>query len=585
MQLEPNSGAPRHPAAHGVPALDLFRPSSWVSPNQVSILAGTIVINLLALVLPLVILQAYDRILPNQSKSSLMLLAGVVVVALLVEALLRISRAHLVAWTGSSLVHNLRCEAVTRLVNTRSSDREEYEPGAHLERLSAIGTLKDHNTAQFVIAIVDLPFALLFLGLIAYIAWPLVFVPLVIFAALVAMGLRLGQKLKAVAEERTRGEERRHAFVVEVLSGVHTVKALGMEALMNRRYERLVAGQAGITHGSLRLGARAHEIGAAASQLTIVGVSALGAVMIMEGSLSIGALVACALLAGRALHPLLQGLGFWSQFQNLRVTAKRAAETVALLEEAPKPRAPKVRLRGSLVAKNVSFAHPGSREQLFTDVDLAIAAGEIVAVGGEGGSGKSTLLRLLGSMLPPTAGEILYDGTAAARISPNSLRAQIAFVPHQSVLFRGTLLENLTGFRDGPTVEAALAIGAALGLDEKVALLPEGLDTRVGEIAAEALPPGMRQQIALVRAFAIKPAIVLLDDAGANLDGVDEARLCDFLISLQRRTTIIFATHSAALGQLADRRLRIADKAVVELRAGDGQAGDAAAEAVHAGAP
>jgi ATP-binding cassette subfamily C protein LapB len=584
MQLEPNMRASEHPAAHGARALDLFRLSSWISPNQISILAGTIVINLLALVLPLVILQAYDRILPNQSKSSLLLLTTVVVAALLVEALLRISRAHLVAWTGSSLVHNLRCEAVTRLVNSRGSDREEYEPGTHLERLSAIGTLKDHNTAQFVIAIVDLPFALLFLGLIAYIAWPLVFVPLVIFAVLVAMGLRLGQKLKVVAEERTRGEERRHSFVVEVLSGVHTVKALGMEALMNRRYERLVASQAGVTHSALRLGARAHEIGAAASQLTIVAVAAIGAVMIMDGSLSMGALVACSLLAGRALHPLLQGLGFWSQFQNLRVTAKRAAETVALLEEAPKSGAPKVRLRGSLAASKVCFAHPGSSEPLFNDVDLSIAAGEIVALTGEGGSGKSTMLRLLGSMVPPASGEMLYDGVPAARISLNSLRRQIAFVPHQSVLFRGTLLENLTGFRDGPTVEAALAIGTALGLDEKVALLPEGLNTRVGEIAAEALPPGMRQQIAIVRAFATKPAIVLLDEAGANLDSIDEARLCDFLKTLQGRTTIIFAAPSASIGRLADRRLRIASKSVVEI-VSESQSAQAAPETMPAGAP
>jgi ATP-binding cassette subfamily C protein LapB len=582
MQLEPTIKAPDRGAADGARALDLFRLASWLAPNQISILAGTVVINLLALVLPLVVLQVYDRILPNQSTASLLLLGGLIALALLAEASLRTWRAQLVAWIGSRLVHTLRCEAVHRLTASHSGEKERHEPGTHLERLSAIGTLKDHNTAQFVIAIVDLPFAILFLALIAYIAWPLVFVPLAIFAALVGVGLGLGRKLRMVAEDRSRGEERRHAFVVEVLSGIHTIKSMGMEALMNRRYERLVAAEAGRTHDALRLGARAHEVGAAASQLTIVAVVAVGAILIMDGALTVGGLVACSLLAGRALHPMLQGLGSWSQFQTLRVTAERAAETVTLLDPPPKATGRSGRLRGSLVAEKVSFAHPGVSTPLFRDIDFSIGGGEIVVITGESGSGKSTLLRLLAGMYTPSAGRILYDGMSSDALGIRALRAQVGFVAQQAVLFKGTILENLTGFRDGPTVEAALAIGAALGLDEKIALLPDGLDTRVGESAAETLPPGMSQQIAIVRAFATKPAIVLLDDASTNFAAADESRMCDFLMSLQRRTTIVVASNHSALGHVADRHLRIESGIIVEAGA---VALDLGANAPAAGAP
>jgi ATP-binding cassette subfamily C protein LapB len=569
----------------GAESIDLSRISSWISWNQINILVGTVVVNLIALVLPLVVLQTYDRILPNHSKASLGMLAALVALALVLEGVLRIARAHLVSWTGSSLVHALRCETVRRLVGIKGAEREQHEPGAHLERLSAIGTLKDHNTAQFVIAMVDLPFAFVFLALIAYIAWPLVFVPLLVFAVLAAIGLRLGQRLKSVAEDRSRAEERRHAFVVEVLSGVHTVKSLGMEELMNRRYERLIAAQAGMTHNALRLGARAHELGAAASQLTIVGVTAIGAVMIISGALTVGALVACSLLAGRALHPLLLGLGFWSQFQSLRVTAKRAAESVALLEDEPKIKVRACRLHGSLVARKVTFAYPQTAEPTFREFDLSIGSGELVVVTGESGAGKSTLLRLLASIHKPVSGEILYDGMPGTMLDPHSLGAQIGFIAQQSVLFRGTILENLTGFREGPTVEAALAIGSALGLDEKVALLPAGLDTKVGEIPSEALPPGTTQQIALVRAFATKPAIVLLDEAGSNFDSLDVARMCEFLKSLHRRTTIVFATQHPAIRQSADRHLHLANGVVTEIAAGTENGAATQSSTVEAGAP
>jgi ATP-binding cassette, subfamily C, bacterial LapB len=539
-------------------AIRSLRLSTWIPWGQANIVAGTIVINVLALVLPLVILQTYDRIIPNQSKNSLALLFGGLAFALLLDSILRISRANLVASGGARIVHFLRCEAVSRLLNARIGDIERSEPGVHFERLSGLDALKDHNTSQLLIAIVELPFALIFLALILHIAWPLALVLLAVFAIFGGIGLTLGRRLKSVAETKSAGEDRRHSFVVEVLSGIHTVKALGMEALMNRRYERLLGRNVETMHDSLRLGARAQEVGALSSQLVIVAVAVVGAVMVIEGNLTIGGLAACTLLAGRCLQPLLKGLGFWTQVQNLRVVAERSAETFTLLpDEASRSKA-LPRLRGHVVAENITFVHERASSELFRALNLSVRVGETVAITGEDGEGKSTLLSLLGGILAPTSGRILYDGHDAAGYSELSIRRQVSYVSQHPVLFQGTILENLTGFSDGPAVDTALKIAGMLGIDEKIALLPDGFETRVGDDAADTLPAGMRQQISIIRAFAAKPAVVLFDEANASLDASDDARLREFLASLSGRTTLILASHRPSLIQIAHRRFRLA---------------------------
>jgi ATP-binding cassette subfamily C protein LapB len=545
-------------------AIRSLRLSTWIPWGQANIVVGTIVINVLALVLPLVILQTYDRIIPNQSKNSLALLFGGLALALLLDSMLRISRANLVASSGARIVHFLRCEAVRRLLNARISDVERSEPGVHFERLSGLDALKDHNTSQVLIAIVEFPFALIFLALILHIAWPLALVLLAIFVVFGGIGLSLGKRLRRIAEQKSAGEDRRHSFVVEVLSGIHTVKALGMEALMNRRYERLLGRNAETMHDGLRLGARAQEVGAVSSQLVIVAVAVAGAIMVMEGTLSVGGLAACTLLAGRCLQPLLKALGFWTQLQNLRVVADRSAETFALLPDVPADSKPMPRLRGSVAADNLTFVHERASSELFRSLNLSIRAGETIAILGEDGAGKSTLLTLLGGILVPTSGRILYDGHDAADFSELSIRRQVSYVSQHAPLFQGTILENLTGFADGPAVDAALKIAAALGIDEKIALLPDGFETRVGDDAADTLPAGIRQQISIIRAFATKPAVVLFDEANANLDSSDDSRLREFLASLSGRTTLVLASHRPSLIQLAHRRFRLAGGSLIE---------------------
>ena len=537
----------------------------WMPWARLGLLIGTITINLLALTLPLVILQTYDRIIPNQSTDSLFLLVVGVCGALFLDAILRIARADLVGRAGTRFVHFMKCEAVGRLLNGRMQDIDRDEPGVHLERLTALDTLRDHHTGQVLVALVDLPFALIFLALISYIAGWLVLVPLALFVVFAMLALALGYELRAKIEKRSQGEDRRHAFIVEVLTGIHTVKALGMEALINRRYERLLGGNTLVSHDMLRLSARAQELGAVVSQVTIVAVAVAGSFIVMAGDLTVGGLVACTLLAGRALQPLLKGLNFWTQLQNVKVAARQTSRLFALRNESEGGiEAFPSRLEGKLDVEGLSFSYDHDEGMILHNAELHLNPGEVVGITGENGSGKSTFLALLGGMLTPTTGHILYDGLDGTALAKRAIRGQVAYVPQTAVLFDGTILENLTGFRKGEVTDRALQIAAQLGLDRRIALLPGGYETPLGDASAETLPPGMRQQIGIVRALAVNPSIILFDEANASLDSADDERLAKLLKSKRGRATVLLVSHRPTTLMVTDRNYRLVNGKLVE---------------------
>jgi ATP-binding cassette subfamily C protein LapB len=543
--------------------------------GRLGLLIGTITINLLALTLPLVILQTYDRIIPNESTGSLFLLIVGVCGALLLDALLRVARADLVGRAGARFVHFMKCTAVDRILGSRMQDIDRDEPGAHLERLTALDTLRDYHTGQVMVAMVDLPFAIIFLALITYIAGWLVLVPLALFVIFIALALVLGIQLRQKIEERSQGEDRRHGFIVEVLSGIHTVKSLGMEALMKRRYERLLSSNSLVSYDMLRLSARAQELGAVISQITIIAVAVAGSFIVMSGNLTVGGLVACTLLAGRALQPLLKGLNFWTQLQNVKVATQKTARLFALRSESEDSAGALAdRLEGRLDAEKLSFRFDHDSGLVVHNLDLHLNPGEIAGITGENGSGKSTLLALLGGMLAPTGGKVLYDGRDSREFTPRSIRQQVAYVPQTAVLFDGTILENLTGFRKGEVADRAVQIAADIGLDRRVALLPAGYETRLSDGAAESLPPGVRQQIGIVRALATDPAIILFDEANANLDVADDELLAGLLRARHGRATVVVVSHRPATLMAADRIYRLAGgKLELQDRLSPGQLG------------
>ncbi|MBI2240796.1 MAG: ATP-binding cassette domain-containing protein [Magnetospirillum gryphiswaldense] len=522
------------------------------------IAAATIFLNILALALPLALLQIYDRIIPNSSTGTLLLLLGGVVGAVVLEGLLRVARADIVGWIGVQFEHAASCKAFAHVFSAPADELEKVGPGELLERLSGLPTVREVFSENWTLVVCDLPFVLLFLGAIAYLAGWLVLAPVAILACFAIFALLGSASSEKAIRDFNTVRDRRQNFSIEVIHGVHSVKSMAMEAQMIQRYARLQEAVARHSHRVVQV--NTNSLGAAAvfSQLLTLSVVIAGSLMVVNNHLTVGGLSACTLLAGRALQPVQKAVALWTRWQTAKLMRARF-ETVFELPSEPRVenlvRQPVV---GAVEMRDVVLRHGADAEPLFNGLNLVVKPGERVAIGGDNGSGKSTLLRLLHGSIAPTEGQVLLDGVPIiGHERDHLLRSDgIAFIPQRGELLRGTILENLTMFRPERRKEA-LRLAGILGLDEVVYRLAQGYHTRVGDGSSDILPRGVVQRVAVIRALVARPRVLLFDEANAAMDGPGDERLRQYFESMGRDTTLIMVTLRPSMQRLADRVLRI----------------------------
>lgn len=541
------------------------------------LILASLFINVLALAMPLTLLQVYDRIIPNTAEGTLIMLIIGVGTALLLEAGLRQGRSYVSGWMGARFEHLAGVAAVERLINVSIIDYERQGSGVHLERFNALGPLKEFYAGQAILALCDLPFAVLFLGAMFYLAGELVLVPIGLIIVFSITALIVGRKLKGALESRMHADDRRYSFIIEVLGGIHTVKGLAMEDQMIRRYERLQETCAAAEYNVALHSSSASSTGALFSQLVLFCVVGYGATFVIDGELTVGGLAACTMLAGRSMQPLQKAVGIWTRFQSIQLSLERVRDLFKLKPEKPfgLPELPPV--RGDLRLEGVTFSYGKDKEgddlpPIFDDVDLAVETGETIGITGAGSSGKTTLLYLMMGVFAPTAGRVTIDRLDLAEYEPSSIRHQIAYLPQEGVLFHGTILENVTMFRD-EKIDDALDISRLLGLDSVVAHMPNGYDTVVGDGAGDKLPKGIKQRIAIARALVDKPRVLLFDEANAAMDSAGDATLRNLLERLKGRVTLVLVTPRPSMLNLADRIFDITDAKLVERVSDAGQLG------------
>lgn len=469
---------------------------------------------------------------------------------------------------GARFEHLAGVAAVERLLNVSIVDYERQGSGLHLERFNALGPLKEFYAGQAILALCDLPFAVLFLGAMYYLAGHLVLVPiaLIIFFAIAA--IVVGKKLRDALENRMMADDRRYSFIIEVLGSIHTVKGLAMEEQMIRRYERLQETCAAADYNVALQSSSASSTGALFSQLVLFCVVGYGATFVIDGVLTVGGLAACTMLAGRSMQPLQKAVGIWTRFQSIQLSLDRVRELFQMQEEKPPglPNLPPI--RGDLTIENMTFTYGRNKDgddlpPVFKSINLSIEAGETIGITGSGSSGKTTLLYILMGVFAPNEGRILADGMDLYEYDPSSIRRQIAYLPQEGALFNGTILENVTMFRDDK-IDEALDISRLLGLDGVVAHMPHGYETKVGDGAGDKLPKGIKQRIAIARALVDKPRVLLFDEANASMDSAGDSTLRNLLERLKGRVTLILVTPRPSMLNLADRIFDINDSQLVE---------------------
>lgn len=532
------------------------------------LILASLFINILALAMPLTLLQVYDRIIPNTAEGTLIMLIIGVGTALLLEAGLRQGRSYVSGWMGARFEHLAGVAAVERLINVSIIDYERQGSGVHLERFNALGPLKEFYAGQAILALCDLPFAVLFLAAMFYLAGQLVLVPIVLIIIFSITAFFVGRKLKDALESRMNADDRRYSFIIEVLGGIHTVKGLAMEDQMIRRYERLQETCASAEYNVALHSSSASSTGALFSQLVLFCVVGYGATFVIDGELTVGGLAACTMLAGRSMQPLQKAVGIYTRFQSIQLSLERVRDLFKMVPEKPfgLPELPPV--RGDLRLEGATFSYGKDKEgddfpPIFDDVDLKIETGETIGITGAGSSGKTTLLYLMMGVFTPTIGRVTIDGLDLTEYEPSSIRHQIAYLPQEGQLFQGTILENVTMYRD-EKAEDALDISRLLGLDSVVAHMPNGYDTIVGDGAGDKLPKGIKQRIAIARALVDKPRVLLFDEANASMDSAGDATLRNLLERLKGRVTLILVTPRPSMLNLADRIFDITDAKLVE---------------------
>lgn len=541
----------------------LKTPDTWRKP---SVLVASLIINLLALGLPVVTLQVYDRIIPNQAMGSFSLLMTGLIVVIFADSVLKILRSMLLSWEGARFDHNESLHAMNHILDAESTAYSSKPPSFYLDKMHALEQIQEFYSSQSILLAMDLPFVLIFLTLIWVIAGPLILIPLFLLGLFIAVSSKIGNHLHSALKHRSTVEQRRQNFIVETLTGIHTIKSMAMESLMLRRYERLQKQSAESVCELAKINSTVQGIGATISQLAVVCFASIGSIYVIDGTLTVGALAAGTMLSSRVLQPGLSAMKIWTQFQSVRLAHDKVTELYSMAEEKSGHFKSINGIAGKIELNNVTFKYPTQKDNLLENICLTINPGDSLSITGNNGVGKSTLISLLSGFLHPTIGEVKLDDRDIFDYDFEFLRAQIGIVPQHGLLFEGTILENMTLYREGQAVDHAIELSRLLGLDEIITRLPSGLDTQVGGAAVDTLSEGVRQKIIMVRSLVGHPKIMLFDDANANFDIKNDARLHHVVEKFKQDKTLVIVSHRPSFLKLCNRHFKLQDKYLVEIK-------------------
>ena len=530
------------------------KPIGW---RRWDVLAASFALNILALAMPLVILQVYDRILPNQAESTFIFLIISLVVVLILELFLRVLRSMLMSWEAAKYDHKESMRAIHHILYADNQAVEKHSSGFFLDRVQALDKVQEFYSGQAMLLVMDFPFIITFLVVIWIIAGNLVLVPLVLLGLFLIISLYAGNQLHSAIKLRSEMEERRQNFLIEILQGIHTVKSMAMESFMLRRYERLQGQSADAIYKLASINSLVEGAGASFSQLAVITFVGFGAGYAIAGELSIGALAAGTMLSGRVLQPGIRAMSVWSQFQSVRYAKKQVDELFEVPLEANGDTLIEKGLQGRIELKNISFAYPGSEHLVLNNASLVVNPGESIAISGKNGTGKSTLIKLIAGFLTPNEGEILLDNKPLSNYHLQSLRSKIAVMPQQGLLFEGTILENMTLYREGSAIDEAVKLSCMIGLNKIISKFPQGLDTPITGAGLNSLPEGVKQKIIIIRSLIGNPNLILFDDANANLDLKNDQILLSLIKQLKGKKTMIIVTHRPTYMRVCDRQYEI----------------------------
>ncbi len=517
------------------------------------VLLAAFLANLFALGLPMFTMNVYDRVVPNQAFDTLWVLASGLCILIVGDLLLRTMRGRFVDLASSRADVKLSAYIMERVLGTRMEQRP-VSAGSFAANMRSFESVRDFIGSATVVAFIDLPFGLIFMVVIGWIAWPML-IPLVAGALLLLLfALTVQHRMHELAETTYRAGAQRNATLVEGLVGFETVKALGAEGPIQNKWEKSAALLARVGTQLRFLSTLASNSSAFVQQVITMSIIVVGVYLIGEKMLTLGGLIACSMLASRAMAPVGQVAGLLVQYHTAATALTSLNEMMNREVERPADAnfIARGNLQGAIEFRDVSFTYPGQQTPSLRNVSFKIQPGEKVALLGRIGCGKTTLQKLILGLYRPSSGAVLIDGIDQRQLDPAEMRRQIGYVQQDVMLFYGTLRDNIT--MGAPLADDAAVLKAAgiAGILDLVNTHPQGFDMLVGE-RGESLSGGQRQGVAIARAVINDPRILLLDEPTASMDHSSEEDVKKRLKEFAPGKTVVLISHRTALLDLVDR--------------------------------
>lgn len=527
------------------------------------VILAAMLANFLSLSTSLFIMVVYDRVLPNEAIESLIALTIGVGIALLFDFLIKSLRAGFIDRAGQRADMVMGRRIFDQILDLQLRARKG-STGAMASTLREFETLRDFFTSATLVAVVDLPFIILFIGVIYMIGGPLAIVPAIAVPFVLIVGIAVQPVLSRLAEKSFADGQSKQGVLVETLSGLETIKASGAQRRMRARWEEAIARQS--DHGLKSRAVTQFAINATAfaQQGAQVMIVFYGVFLITAGEVSMGALIAAVILTGRTLAPLAQLAQTLTRFNQARTSYRSLDALMRSDSERPEGKGwiARPRLEGEIRFDDVSFAYPDQNVDALRNISFTIKPGEKVAVLGRIGSGKSTVARLMLGLYEPRAGSVLVDGIDIRQIDPGDLRRNMGSVLQDVWLFSGTVRENIAIGAPRPRDHDILEAARIAGVEDFVKRHPSGYDMMLAE-RGEGLSGGQKQAITLARALVGRPPMMLMDEPTSSMDVQNEAAVIQRLKEEMADRTLVIVTHRTSLLELVDRVIVIDQGSVV----------------------
>ncbi|TXR49313.1 type I secretion system permease/ATPase [Phyllobacterium endophyticum] len=542
-----------------------FLPSIWRYRKAFGhVLVASLFVQLFALVTPLFFQVVVDKVLAHRSYSTLIVLVFGLAAIGLFDVVLQYLRTYALSHTTNRIDVELGRRLFRHLLNLPLSYFETRAAGQTVARIRELETIRNFLTGQGLFSGLDLVFTFVFIFVLFCYSTKLAWIVVASIPFYLAIGFFIRPFLKERIDEKFDRGAFSQQLLVETVVGVQTLKASAVEPVVAAEWEERLAAYVRSSFAATMLAAKGQNAIQYISKITSAALLLFGAQAVINGELTVGALVAFNMIAGQVSQPILRLLQLWQDFQQVQVSISRLADILNAPQE-PRPATP-ISLpapKGAIVFKSVTFRYNPDSQDVLRDIGISIRPGEVIGIVGPSGSGKSTLTKLVQRFYIPNNGQIFIDGQDIAQTDPAWLRKHIGVVLQENMLFNRTVHDNIVLANPAMSREGAMAMARLSGADEFISKLPRGYDTLIEERGAN-LSGGQRQRLAIARALATNPPILILDEATSALDYESERIVLANMQHIVRGRTVIIIAHRLASVRHCNRIVGMRDGRIVE---------------------